>query len=246
MAINWSTEYENQPVTESNPGYIAQSVQTLKTAIRERMTLEHFFGVTEGASYGDHREGSARAFVTDTEFPRSDRVGGAGGANDVGRLEIDMDVRGTLPEISGTPVTGDQTFNRIFATWDYNNQKRQVFAPDEYVHRNWDLDITGQKRYVNENPEVQEDLSDTTYDAMSSPDKLRADEKAVGRAQIKVWSDEAKEHNVLDILDPDNDANKIETAGGVTNPISSTAFTLDETASVTTLYADAIYGVVYV
>ena len=72
---NWTNEYERQPVRGSNPGFIAQAVRTLKSAISERLSIEHLFGAGEATDPGVHREGSARALVQDTAFAQNLPVG---------------------------------------------------------------------------------------------------------------------------------------------------------------------------
>ena len=239
-SINWSTEYENQPRNVSNPGFIADSARTLKTAIRERMTLEHFFGSTESTDYGKHREGSARAFVIDEQSARTDIV-----TSDTytGRIRVDLQDLSPIPDDDGTPVTGDALSARKIEVWDYNNDLITIFDPAEYVSRNQDLNITGRKVYTGDNPEVQEDLTVATYDLMSAGDKTRADEKAVGRATIKVWTDEAKDHNIFDVTDTDN--NITGTTGSVTNPIDSSTNTTSDSVSANIVFANKVYGAVY-
>jgi hypothetical protein len=248
MAINWTNEYEAQPVGASNPGFISQSVRTLKTGVRERMTLEHFFGSTESTSYGQHREGSARAYLLDEDTAagvRADAV--SSGAVLPGRIEVDMTVLTStdIPETDGVDVTDtDQLRDRKISVWDKDDTKITVFEWNEVVHREWDLDITGRKRYTSENPEVQEALDDTTYDAMDAPTQARADEKAVKRSGIKVWTEEARTWNIFDATDSDNDLTT--TADGGANPVSGDANTTANDISCQSLYADAIYGIVWV
>lgn len=243
-SINWSAEYENQPRQVSNPGFVAQSVRTLKTAISERMTPEHYFGITEDTNAGLHREGSARAFVEDDESgTRDERV-----VSDqaVGRMDIDLTERVDEPQIDGVDIIDPAgLLERLISIWDKDGTKLEVFNWDDVVHRSWDVDITGRKRYTNENPEVQEALDDTSYDLLDTPSKARADQKAIKRLDIKTWTDDAKSFNFLDMALEDNDDNQIATAGGVTNPISGTAFTLNETVSATTIFANKVYGAVY-
>lgn len=237
MAINWSNEYENQPRNKSNPGFIAQSVRTLKTAVRERLVYEHFFGAAEGTDIGKHREGGARIFVDDAET-RTDTV-----TNDqaVGRTVVDLNELGTQPDIDGVAQTG--ILANILSVYDKDNVKQTVFDQDDFVHKSWDQDITGRKRYTSINPEVQEALDDTTYDAMDATTKVRADEKAVKRSGIKVWTEDAKSHNIFDAADSYNDVSA--TTEGDTNPITGTAETTDNSISADIIYANLIYGAAY-
>lgn len=244
MAINWSIEYENQPRNVSNPGFIAQSVRTLKTAISERMTLEHFFGSTESTDRGKHREGAARIFIEDDESAgRTDRV-----TSDtyVGRLEADLTDRGTAPQIGGVDITDPAgLLERLISVWDKDGTKLELFNWDDVVHRSWDVDITGRKRYTGDNPEVQLDVSDIQYDLQDTPTKARWDEMAVKRSIVKDFTEDAKYHSVYDIEDEDNDSRQIATTGGVVNPISGTPFTLDENISANNIFANKVYGAVY-
>jgi hypothetical protein len=247
MAINWTNEYEAQPVGAANPGFTAQAVRTLKTGIRERMTLEHFFGSTEGSDYGKHREGSARIYVLDEDTVGGVRADAVTSDTYTGRTEVNLTVLtgANIPETEGVDITDtDQLRNREIHVWDKDNTKVKVFDWDEVVHRTWDVDITGRKRYTSENPEVQESLDDTTYDAMDSPTKTRADAKAVKRSDIKTWTEEAKDHNIFDATDADNDLTT--TGDGGTNPVSGDTNTTANDISCQSLYADAIYGVVWV
>lgn len=238
--INWTTEYENQPRNVSNPGFIADSARTLKTAIRERMTLEHFFGSTESTSFGNHREGSARVFVDDADT-RTDDVTLKDGH--VGRVRMNLGILTPIPTSGDVNVIGDELLERVIQVYDKDNILVDVFDPKEYVSRTQDLDITGRKVYTTENPEVREDLTDLTYASMSTPDKLRADEKAVRRAGIKVWTDEAKSHNIFDVTDADN--NIIGTTGSAMNPINSSTNTTSESVSADIIFANKVYGAVY-
>lgn len=241
MAINWTSEYESQPRNVSNPGFINDSVLTLKSAISERMTLEHFFGQTESTQYGDHREGSARIFVVDTAG-RTDDV--TERTTEPGRVRVAFTARNPVPESAGIAVVDpSQLLDRTLDVRDENGDWQEVLDWDEVVHRSWDLDIIGRKRYTSENPEVQENLSDTTYDAMDSPTKLRADNKAVKRSGIKIWTDAAKDANIFDVTDSDN--NIVATADGLPNPIHGLAETTANDISAQTIYADTVYGATY-
>jgi len=238
----WSLEYERQPRQASNPGFIAQSVRTLKTALSERLGREHFFGNLEGTTPGKHREGSARAFVNDDESAARDDKAVSDSA--VGRLFIDLDVRSVVPKTNDVDVTGDALLVRDFLTWDKDGNEVVVFSPDDYVSSSQDQIITGRKRYIGENPQVTEDLSDPTYDAIvSTPERDRADNRAVKRSQIKVWSNDAKEHNIFNALDPDNTT--MNTASGNLNPVSGNIQTTVNSISANEIYAERLYGAVY-
>lgn len=246
-SINWSAEYENQPRQVSNPGFVAQSVRTLKTAISERMTPEHYFGITEDTNAGLHREGSARVFVEDAESgARDERV-----ISDqaVGRIDIDMTERVDEPQINGVDIIDPAgLLERLISIWDKDGTKLEVFNWDDVVHRSWDVDITGRKVYSATNPEVQERMDDDYYEnTLDTTGRARADQKAVKRLDIKTWTDDAKSFNFLDIALEDNDDNQIATDGGVSNPNadSGAAMTLNETVSATTIFANKVYGAVY-
>jgi hypothetical protein len=240
MAINWTVEYENQPRNVSNPGFIADAVRTLKTAVSERLSPEHFFGAGESTDVSKHREGSARAYVVDDDATRADIVS----ANtDVGRMSINLETLSPVPTSGDSNVTGDELYTRSLSVWDKDGTKITVFDPEEYVSRSQDLTITGRKVYSVENPEVQEDLDDTTYDGLDVAPKARADNKAVKRSDIKTWTDEAKAHNIFDVEDTDN--NVVATSPLINNPISDKNETTSESISANVIFANKVYGAVY-
>jgi len=206
MAITWTNEYMNQPRQGSNPGAIAQSVRTLKSAIFNRLFKEHYWGPEEGVIAGKHKEGSTKVFIEDTESAQritdGDRIASDG---EIGRTRVNLTERNPVPKSGDIDIIGDGIYENTIEVWDKDNTVVKVFDPDDYVHRDWDLNITGRKVYTGENPEVQEDLSDTQYDdIMTGPEQLRADQKAVKRQGIKIWTEEARTFNIFDSSDDDN------------------------------------------
>ena len=62
-------------------------------------------------------------------------------------------------------------------------------------------------------------------------------------AKIASELEDAKQHNIFDASDSYN--NVVATSGGVTNPNTSTAFTTSEDVSCDVIYANKIYGAVW-
>ena len=241
MAMNWTLEYENQPRNVSNPGFIADSVRTLKTAIRERMTLEHFYGSTESTSWGNHREGSARVFVIDADSPRDDAT--VLKDDYVGRTKINLEVLASVPQAQGSDVTGEELVQRVIQVYDKDDALIDVFDPGLYVSRTQDLNITGRKIYTGDNPEVQEDMTDLTWTDMGAAEQVRADQKAVKRITIKDWTDTAQDHNIFDVSDTDNSITPLSPAG--TNDIDGSGNTTTHSISANVIVANKVYGAVY-
>lgn len=124
MAI-WSTSYENQPRNFNNPGEGAYHFRDFKTAVRERISVEHIMGDDEqdltDSVGGEHKEGSARALVTDEGSALRPTAERFTSTEKIGRMEVDMTILDTL-----RTQDGDDLQN--VAGYDYTDQLAKKIA----------------------------------------------------------------------------------------------------------------------
>jgi hypothetical protein len=163
MALgNWTVNYQNLPRNKNNPGYGAPSIRELKSEIAIRMENEHFAGPSfeynetpYTASLGYHREGSARARVTDPFSNDTDRASAVVTNQSAGRIIVDVSDRDSPASAqiedrkrlyNGDPAEGLAQFD---ASLDDKKQKIQVYAYDDALGATLELkDIFNADRYM--------------------------------------------------------------------------------------------------
>jgi hypothetical protein len=64
---NWDSGFENTPASTDSGSTIPARMIEIKEMVRERLDNEHVFQLTEQSSQGNHKIGSARAFVDDAD-----------------------------------------------------------------------------------------------------------------------------------------------------------------------------------
>jgi hypothetical protein len=206
----WNTTYEAQPATGVNPGGGAQAIRGHKQAVRERMERGHHWGEDEGVVPGElggqHKEGSARAFVLD---------GAEGGRTDMATPDVSSDAIGLL-RFNTTPLTGvdrreqEGTYLDDLFEYTVRDQARRtievvstdpiadpdtavttIYDYDWFVDTVQDQDIKGIKSFE-VSPLLTEVVTiDDTYDV--------ADVAKIPRAgEIHDYTHEAKYHNPFD------------------------------------------------
>ncbi len=273
----WNSAYELSPQNFKNPGEGAFHFRDLKGAISERGVKEHFWGTDEDATkfwYGGvHKEGSAKATVTDggSANRAAGRTGSASAA--IGQLQIDLSKRGLnrtqngddLQAVAGydytaqleknLTVTGQQ-FDGTTGAWTDPTDPTvtevfELFNYDNMMDVIQDQAVKGIKQFTH-SPHVPSLAAAGSASVMEGwEDYLTTPPSTDGSGLSPVNITEtytaivsARDRNIFDVTDDTN--NIIASTDTVNNPISDTAETTSENISANIVFANKIYGAVYV
>lgn len=221
----WNATFELLPRNGNNPGYGADAIRDLKGAIRERLDTEHIFGASEtttGKTGGLHREGSARAAVTDDAALPTDRADTrvSSTTSEIGQVVVDMSILETARTQDGDSLVAlngnyDDQYTKTISlvipelttggTWDHDNtQLVAVFDAQAFMDLISDQTVRGVKLYVH-SPEVPAVGVQSTLDATSDHQYDTDDaDKVTTAAEIYFAIDDAKYQNLFDPDDIDN------------------------------------------
>ena len=213
----WDVTFEAQPGDGFNPGGGAASIRELKTAISERLNRSHYWGsdesTTQGEYGGQHKEGSARAFISDgSESGRTNQSTPTMASEAVGLVRIDV----TPLEGTARRRQGDEYLDDI-AGYSTRDQARRtleivgtdpitdtpaiitVFDYDKLVDIIANQTIEGIKTFISAPLSSETVVIDDDYDSADA-------DKLVGAQEIHDWGEEGKYHNLYDPTDADNQA----------------------------------------
>ena len=252
MAV-WNSVYAAIPRDGVNPGYGAQSIRDLKSAVTERMNGEHIWGVDETdvlypETGGTHREGSARAYVVaDGSYasptPPAERLAHmvASATGRVGQVVVDMSVLASHRMQNEIDlVVTDSNFDRqhtqdIYAvipeltsggTWDHSSapQVVKVFSAQEFTDLISDQVVRGIKNYVHSPLVPDVGVTDTLSGVLTGHFYDPDDsEKLTNAGEIKNAVTDAKYMNLFDPTDQDNIDAGLVVDGSVNRSIDCTS-----------------------
>ncbi len=255
----WNSTFNIIPRNGNNPGYVAEQIRNLKTAIVEREDREHMFGPSETedddytATGGTHREGSARVMVTDGLSDSDERVyyQNTNDPDAVGRLVVDMTVTDLDPEVdeeTGTLADSyryTKSISVYMPTWSETGgwdsdtiTLTEVFKASEFMNVTFDQDISGVKNFLH-SPTVPSVTIDELIDNVGF-DSEEDGEKAVRADDIYDGLMIAKYFNIFD-----------PTAGSNSDTATASSVHNEQDYMPINIYADtayfeAVYGVVWV
>ena len=243
MAV-WNSVYAAIPRDGVNPGYGAQAIRDLKSAVTERMNGEHIWGVDETdvlypETGGTHREGSARALVVDDLSYGAKRLAHqvASPTGRVGQLKVDMSILDPRRTEDGDIIDSiDHQLTRdIYAvipalsslgTWDQDGipQVVKVFSAQEFTDLISDQVVRGIKNYVHSPLVPDVGVTDTLSGVLTGHFYDPADsEKLTNAGEIKNAVTDAKYMNLFDPTDQDNIDAGLVVDGSVNRSIDCTS-----------------------
>lgn len=258
MAITWNNTYEQNPKNFNNPGYGANQIRQLKTAVRDRLDREHIFGQSESDLNnvgGTHREGSARVYVNDPNNAVDSRQDRMDEPIDVGRVRVDFTQLDSARTLDGEMQTGwdAERVKKIEVTSDpvnggSNPGWQNLFSADDFVDTSFDQDINGRKNFSlsPQVPDVPSEFFDDDYTYAEGEDKY-----AVNVGQMAPKVSDAKYHNPFDVtLNADYNVAqggtyyKSTTINGVSQNVTNTTIST-ATINAEVVNAEQVLGVVW-